>query len=39
MTAENFRDQLALRVARHISDLPPNVHSLAGFFDWLSLRR
>jgi hypothetical protein len=37
--AENFRDQLALKVARHISDLSPMAHPLAGFFGWLEPRR
>jgi hypothetical protein len=37
--AENFRDQLALKVARHISDLSPMAHPLAGFFAWLEPRR
>lgn len=37
--AENFRDQLALKIAAAISVLEPNAHPLAGFFAWLEPRR
>lgn len=37
--AENFRDQLALKIAAAISMLEPDAHPLAGFFAWLEPRR
>jgi hypothetical protein len=39
MPAENFREQLALRVGRAIAKLAPEAHPLAGFFAWLKSRR
>lgn len=32
MLAENFRDQLALKIGRFVATLEPNAHPLAGFF-------
>lgn len=39
MPADGFRDQLALKIGRAISRLPPDAHPLAGFFAWLEDRR
>lgn len=39
LTAEIFRDQLALRIGAVISTLEPADHPLAGFFGWLEPRR
>jgi hypothetical protein len=39
MPPENFRDQLALKVARTVSRTAPGEHSLSYFFAWLKPRR
>jgi hypothetical protein len=39
MPAENFRDQLALKVAATIAKAEPEQHPLASFFAWLKPRR
>ncbi len=39
LSAEQFRDQLALKIAAAISMLEPSAHPLAGFFAWLKARR
>lgn len=39
MPAENFREQVALKVAATIAKLPPAAHPLAYFFAWLKTRR
>lgn len=37
--AENFREGVALKVARSIAEFEPNEHPLASFFAWLEPRR
>lgn len=39
MPAENFRDQLALKVAGTIAKMAPDKHPLSYFFAWLKPRR
>ncbi len=39
MPAENFRDQLALKVAGTIAKMAPDEHPLSYFFSWLKPRR
>lgn len=39
MSSDLYREQLELKIGRHIAELAPADHSLAAFFAWLEPRR